>query len=173
MKYKRDIVGLKFGKMEVLKYSHTEKKQSFWICICECGKEKTIGRNVFRSTKSCGCDWNYNKKSSAMFNRVLRDYKQRAKKKGFEFKLSESEFNTLISDPCFYCERKNTNTKKFNNEEFFYNGIDRLNNRTGYTSGNVVSCCKICNMAKGELDKDQFLLHIIAVYHSLRDRLII
>jgi hypothetical protein len=51
-----DISGQKFGRITAI--SHIPKT-SFWICKCECGKEKNIqGSDLRRGfTRSCGC-WN-------------------------------------------------------------------------------------------------------------------
>lgn len=170
MKYVRDIRGHKFGMLEVIEFSHKDKRQSFWVCKCLCGKERIVGRNVFRSVKSCGCSTNYNRKESSMFNRVFRDYKQRARKKKLEFELTEFDFFILISDACYYCETKDSNTKKFQDKTFTYNGIDRLDNKKGYVWHNVVTCCKKCNVAKAEMNKEQFVVHILDIYYSLKNR---
>ncbi len=59
-----DLVGKKFGRLLVLErrpvpedQSSWGHKQPFWICVCDCGKEKLVmGRNLRDGeTKSCGC----------------------------------------------------------------------------------------------------------------------
>ena len=37
-----------------------------------------------------------------------------------------------------------------------YSGIDRIDNAAGYTEGNVVACCRICNRAKETLSVQEF-----------------
>jgi hypothetical protein len=55
----KNIIGLKFEKLTVLKKS--EKKgnrgELYWDCICDCGQEKTISGDNLKSlkVKSCGC----------------------------------------------------------------------------------------------------------------------
>lgn len=54
----KDITGMKFGRLTVLRLSHKDKRQEcHWLCKCECGNEKTVSGNKLRSgnTKSCGC----------------------------------------------------------------------------------------------------------------------
>lgn len=41
-------------------------------------------------------------------------------------------------------------------QEFKYNGVDRVDNREGYSVGNCVSCCDICNTSKAELTLEQW-----------------
>ncbi len=53
-----DLVGLKFGRLTVLKRdTEYTKKDSKWICQCECGTIKSIMALSIKSgtTKSCGC----------------------------------------------------------------------------------------------------------------------
>jgi len=47
-----------------------------------------------------------------------------------------------------------------------YNGIDRVDNSRGYESGNVVSCCGVCNMLKHVLSKEEFLARIEKIYKN-------
>lgn len=52
-----DLTGQKFGKLTVLKLDHIEKSKKYWLCKCDCGKEKIVnGYSLKRGdTKSCGC----------------------------------------------------------------------------------------------------------------------
>ena len=53
-----DLTGQKFGRLTVLKQNGKDKwGGSLWLCLCECGKQKTIKSNLLRRgcTRSCGC----------------------------------------------------------------------------------------------------------------------
>ena len=53
-----DLTGQKFGKLTVIKYiCKDERRQSHWLCKCECGNETitTTGRLRSGTTQSCGC----------------------------------------------------------------------------------------------------------------------
>lgn len=52
-----DLTGRKFGKVLVLRFSHTDGKNRYWIGICDCGKEAISTTNRYLSGKknSCGC----------------------------------------------------------------------------------------------------------------------
>lgn len=52
----QDITGRKYGKLTVLFRIHG-KHQAKWLCVCDCGSEKTVfATNLRRGyTKSCGC----------------------------------------------------------------------------------------------------------------------
>src|SRR5665213_2050276 len=53
----KDISGQKFGRLQVLGSYIRKQGKIFWLCKCDCGKEKWIQRQALTSgaTKSCGC----------------------------------------------------------------------------------------------------------------------
>lgn len=56
--WRKDLTGMKFGRLTVISYSHTNKNRCpFWNCKCECGNELKINGASIKSghTKSCGC----------------------------------------------------------------------------------------------------------------------
>lgn len=59
MTKRRDLTGMKFGRLTVLEYDSTVNGKAYWKCICDCGKCKiTLGTSLVRGdTKSCGCLW--------------------------------------------------------------------------------------------------------------------
>lgn len=56
----QDVKGKKFGRLTALSVSHRINYRTYWLCMCDCGKEKitTISHLNSGKTKSCGC---YNK----------------------------------------------------------------------------------------------------------------
>lgn len=52
-----DLAGKKFGRLTVIKRIYNNKNATYWLCKCECGKEKIIRGTSLTSnnTKSCGC----------------------------------------------------------------------------------------------------------------------
>ena len=53
-----DLTGKRFGRLTVVKYVDNDKhRNSRWLCLCDCGKEKIIIGQSLKSgaTKSCGC----------------------------------------------------------------------------------------------------------------------
>jgi hypothetical protein len=84
--------------------------------------------------------------------------KSRAKKRNKEWALDYKEVANLISKPCDYCG-------------LFpqpYHGIDRLDSNKGYIKGNVVSCCKYCNVAKNDRTVWEFSDWVKRVYKFLK-----
>jgi len=71
-------------------------------------------------------------------------YKKRALEKlHVEFSLSKNEFNQIIEQSCYMCGRNSD----FKNN---VNGIDRIDNKQGYTLKNCLPCCNDCNKLKNE-----------------------
>lgn len=52
----KDRVGERYGRLTVVKYSHTAGRHIHWLCKCDCGNLTTVSRaNLGVSTRSCGC----------------------------------------------------------------------------------------------------------------------
>lgn len=155
-----DLEGRKFGRLNP---SNTIEN-GLRFCVCDCGNECWVGTNKITtgSIKSCGClrrEFKRLAPGRAVRNQILDDYKRGASNRGFEWSLSEAQFDTLIVGECFYCGRPPCNRRKARrmNGDLIFNGIDRLDNNKGYTSDNTVSCCKICNRAKSSLALEDFM----------------
>jgi hypothetical protein len=101
----------------------------------------------------------------AQKNAVITRYKT----KGRDWGLSPNEAEELLLGNCHYCgvPPSNKASNKRSNGEFVYNGIDRIDNTLGYEAGNVVSCCKRCNIAKNDMPYDEFKNWVAAVYANL------
>lgn len=56
--FPKDISGMKFGRLLVLpSRGYTKHGPLGWLCRCDCGEEKVVGRKelIRGITKSCGC----------------------------------------------------------------------------------------------------------------------
>lgn len=53
----KDMTGLSFGRLTVIRRDGRQNGRPAWLCECECGKTKTIDGKSLRlgCTKSCGC----------------------------------------------------------------------------------------------------------------------
>ncbi len=168
--YLRQLKGRRFGMLTVVDLAFTNKNGSYWNCLCDCGKTKVVmRRNLIGKTKaSCGCKGK-SKDFTTVINSIYNDYKHRAKKKNLEFTINRSIFETLIKSPCYYCGELDSNLKKDHGKEFKYNGLDRVDNKKGYNLDNVVTCCKICNIAKSTLNTKDFTDWIKKVYTHIKN----
>lgn len=167
---KLDLLNHKFGNLTVIGPAESEKRSdgngSFtrWKCLCECGKEKIIRTNNLREgVKSCGCLRPYSlPPSQAGFLRVYRNYKQSSEKRKRIFGLSEKQFKEITTKNCHYCgsEPNKISSTGIKRSNYYYNGIDRVDNNIGYVFENCVPCCDICNKAKHTKSYDEFLIWI-------------
>lgn len=172
-----------YGLLTVVGLSATRDKWGyrFYDCKCECGGSKTVkGVNLLRGyTKSCGClqresaarcarnlgaKRKNGKKSfgESSFNHLYAQYSGGARRRMLPFELSKKEFKRIVSSNCFHCgqppnqviHRKNGGSVAFGH--FTYNGIDRLDNKFGYTLANSAASCRTCNTAKGAMTLEEF-----------------
>jgi hypothetical protein len=60
-KYKRSLVGNKYGSLTALKISHKRGYRYYWLCKCDCGNEKSIAEECLTrgNTLTCGCSRQY------------------------------------------------------------------------------------------------------------------
>lgn len=85
---------------------------------------------------------NYKDKPKAKY----KGYKNNARIRNIEFKITLDEFLEFWQKPCSYCGFK---------IEFI--GIDRVDNTKGYIKGNLKSCCAWCNRMKMNHSEKDFL----------------
>lgn len=180
------FIGQKLGRLTIIKFVRYDKRanntgrESIWECKCDCGKiiQAINSRLTAKMVTSCGCSQKDaliklhkgNIKQNASFYAVMKDYERGAKSRQFEFNITEQEFRVLTSSDCFYCGQSPSKTKAKNGAAIYkgktytYNGIDRVDNKKGYYLENCVSCCFTCNMMKGKIKKEDFLLKINQIY---------
>jgi hypothetical protein len=92
--------------------------------------------NIYRKTIKC------------RFN----TYKNRAKKRNFEFEITFEDFNRITSTACHYCKDSEAQI-----------GIDRKNNKKGYTLNNSLPCCWSCNKMKGSKTYEEMINFIVRI----------
>ena len=60
---KKDLIGVKFGKLSVIAPEESKNGKTRWLCECECGKQKIIcTQDLGKNTNSCGCLQKQNRK---------------------------------------------------------------------------------------------------------------
>jgi len=173
-----DLTGQRFDSLVVIERVKNNKHNMVqWLCKCDCGNEIVLGRSLKRgmSKKSCGCQNkiqpNRLKYGEASFNLLFRQYKSAAKARNYSFELTKEYFKKITKQNCCYCEAESRQIKqqKTNYGGYVYNGIDRVDNSIGYTEDNTVACCGVCNHAKKNMSKQDFLSWVERVYnHSIK-----
>ncbi len=165
-----DLLGHKFNRLTVIRFYDFDPSQRAvkrWLTVCDCGKEVIVRTNalVMGRTKSCGC-WRTDSRKLelglCMRNHLLATYQAAAKRRGYEWGLSNDEFFEITQQPCHYCgsppsERRGS--KRYNGG-YICNGVDRKDNSLGYIPGNVLPACKDCNYMKKDKTYDEFISYL-------------
>ena len=99
-----------------------------------------------------------------------------ARRAGLEFALSRDEFVEIVLSPCVYCGSPPTKVRSICDKGSAYpavglpyvrvHGIDRAKSSRGYTRGNSLPCCWVCNRAKSDMQLSKFEEWICCVYHN-------
>lgn len=52
-----NLVGNRYGKLQVLAYEEKRSRVHYWRCLCDCGNESVVSQTCLKAgrTKSCGC----------------------------------------------------------------------------------------------------------------------
>lgn len=181
-----DLTVIKIYDFSVVYRNVTKNKPTFLrYCRykCKCGRESNVTCEKFIRYKDQGkvnrcpsCAYRTRPQSTIRASKEERYYKlaivDRCNKSNnrIKNKLSLKDFKELIKNNCHYCGQEPEyksyirNNKYAKSEHLYANGVDRLNSDGDYEIGNVVTCCKTCNVMKGTLDISQFLLKIKSIY---------
>jgi hypothetical protein len=90
------------------------------------------------------------RKQNGTARRRLVETKHNCKRRDIDFALSREEAFSFFESPCTYCSHY---------DNTYCNGIDRLDAKRGYLPDNCVSCCKMCNLLKQQMDPVSFVEH--------------
>lgn len=137
-------------KMRILRKNnpekHKERNKKWWSenrdkqkIYDQRRREKYPDYNKLSSRK-----WRKNNRLKSKFGEI----KNSARRKKHNFSLTIEEYSTFFNKPCFYCNEP----KQI--------GLDRVNNKEGYTFKNVVTCCGKCNTMKLSMPISSFLKHV-------------
>ena len=162
-----DLRNKQFGLLRPIKIDST-RNRVYWICLCECGKTKSIAAKhlVGEKIKSCGCIHHRIGKDNPCW-RGCGDISgkhwwticKRAKTKGMECNITpEMAWGIFLKQ-----ERKCALTGlplTFNSSSDNVDGnasLDRIDSSRGYIVGNVWWVDKRVNTIKWDLTLDTFL----------------
>jgi hypothetical protein len=104
---------------------------------------------------------NYKQERKMNIHTHYQNYIKSAAMRNKQFELSIDEFSELVNSRCNYCD-------SYDETEVI--GIDRVDNTSGYTEGNVVPCCAKCNMMKNDMNVDEFVTHIQKICEHISDK---
>ena len=132
-----------------------------WECK-DCAKQVEKDRYA-RSDTMRIARLKYGRTDMARYTRL----KSNAKRRGTEFLLDKLEFLIWLEKQervCHYCGVSlNTNGGRASQLS-----VDRADNTIGYTLGNIVLCCQMCNTIKGNIFTEQEMVEIPDKYIKLK-----
>jgi hypothetical protein len=104
------------------------------------------------------------RREDLLLNGKLSHYKYYAKVRGFSWDkdMTKETCSSMMKSPCHYC----TARVPLNG----LHGIDRVDNRKGYSVTNCVGCCKECNISKGCVDAQTFVDRCVHIASCNTDR---
>lgn len=173
-----NIAGRIYGNLTAIEYAYTKNAKSYWKCECACGNKVFVALNNLSSnlTRSCGClrTTKFGLGGSGL-RKKFKEYKKAAERADRKFELTLEEFKEITSRNCAYCgsEPSASSMAKTNKEAikkytlYKLNGIDRIDSSKGYEKGNIVPCCRWCNIIKSNRSIEDFKNHISEIYNYL------
>lgn len=172
---REDLTGQHFGKLLVLSPSrrNTSRTDRMWTCRCDCGIEKRIRETRLKNGKARDCGCSKPRRTVKPNDKTVREwviykYQYNAREAKKDFALSYEDCCKLFAGTCFYCGKPPSNVAERPQGILVYSGIDRLNSDIGFVTGNVVSCCKTCNLAKRTQKVGEFLEWIRTVVRHMK-----
>lgn len=136
-----------------------------------CGETRVTRSNDKRDRRCKACYTESQKISpnqDSTYKSLIHSMRGGAKRRGISYELSFEEFKEIVSMNCHWCGIEPT-LKKPKKERMPTlsapaHGIDRVDNSLGYVYNNCVASCQMCNIAKNNKSKEEFLLWIKRVY---------
>lgn len=181
-----DYTGQKFNMLTVISFEGTKERlrhdrpsnytETLWKVKCDCGVVKVtrIYPIIRGLVKSCGCYKSIWKKAflapsiDLVKHQIHGSYRKAASNRGYVFKLTIEDVWSTIQQDCYYCGSpplRVVHPQNRKNENFYCNGIDRVDNKEGYLHTNIVPCCAQCNICKSNYSKDDFLSWVSRVHN--------
>lgn len=158
------VVGKRFGRLLVLEKASSNKGQSRWKVVCDCGTLREVAGSSLRShkTTSCGC---YAKERKTLANKRrsihglanTKEYKKAHEHRRRELKKNlDTEWVPLmqvcletVQPSCVICG----NTKRLETDH-----VIPLIKGEGLRPGNATRLCKHCNSTKNDISLENLPL---------------
>lgn len=171
---KRDYTNLIQGYLKVVKYSHSDDKNTYWECYCNnCGSTTIKQGSIFskQTTRnkqiSCGCLKNpdgknaywwdgYEEISKDFYNSIVKT----SKIKNLDFDIDIKFLWELFikqDRKCAISGRDLVFAKKYKNRVFQTASVDRIDSSKGYTKDNVQWVHKEINFLKSNRKVDELV----------------
>ncbi len=88
-------------------------------------------------------------------------YVRHAEERSLCFDIDIDMYTSIVAEKCYYCDGMN---------DVGFNGVDRKDNKIGYTVDNSVACCSICNFMKKTTPAVEFIRKSIHLFHYASEK---
>jgi len=157
---------------------HNKNNYTVWKIKCPFCENAIWTKPTFTRLKngyicrSCMYEKNKVKNDTPSKNRAFNALKVSAKKRGLNVSINFKQFLDISKKNCYYCNANpaERGVNKPWQEKALLNGIDRKNNKDGYSLENCVPCCTMCNRSKNKYSLEEWEDWIVGVYHHLIER---
>jgi len=161
-KPRKDITGLRVGKLLVKEYYGSKHHSTYWRCVCECGNEKIVRYSHLTNAQitSCGCSkdvagadhhrWTGHQEMSGCF---LLNTRGNAARRNLGFKLTNEQLWDLYIQQDRLCALSGMPIG-FDDHTA---SLDRIDSDKGYTLDNVQWVHKDINRMKNVFSQDYFI----------------
>lgn len=116
-------------------------KNGMRICTLCLVSKPQIDYYTPTNSRCSSCERKRSDKDRITVPRRFSFSKSQAKRRQLDWSITIEIYRFLLSQPCHYCYGPLDPTGI---------GLDRKNSASGYTTDNVVPCCYVCNMVKGD-----------------------
>jgi hypothetical protein len=163
-----NITGRCFGLLTVIGPAGvcTDNGTPYWECRCACGKGSLATYKQLYMGVAAHCGGHDDAKpeedphADAALLSAFESYKYGAAQRDLPWELTLDDFKVLTQQECYYCGDPPSNKRKVFGYTYVYSGIDRMDNKRGYTAENCVASCKICNFMKRTMKKHDFIKQV-------------
>lgn len=169
LKHKHRKPGEKIGAFMLLNRVKAARAGAWLVSCSHCEKVLVKIISDMHKQQSCGCLHFHKTRANAVSTNMYCHLRNRHSKYEGEI-ISFEYFLHLSEGNCKFCNAQPSNAAKddYSNEIWKYNGIDRINSHLGYIKGNVQSCCIRCNVAKSNIEENEFIAHVARIYEHLK-----
>jgi 5-methylcytosine-specific restriction endonuclease McrA len=183
-------IGTTFGNITITglpeRFSTGKTVRMMFPCECKCGRKTKITGTELRKgkrTRCTYCAYRERPQSELRLTNLERMYNLsivgRCKKTKINNYLSIEDYSKIIKQDCYYCGEPPNKIHHLSKnrvalrEDFYANGVDRLDSTKDYVIENCVACCKQCNIMKMDYTIKEFFTKIKTIYKKWQQDVII
>lgn len=166
-----ELAGNRYGKLLVISFHHSIKNKFYWLCKCDCGKEKIVRSDQLKTKhcplQDCGCiaknlpgnqshSWKGFGDIPGLF---WSNIKNGARNRGIKFAISIEKAWEIFLIQNKKCILSGIDLH-FNSRDHLFDGnasLDRIDSNIGYILENIQWVDKRINLMKHYLPEEEFL----------------